>query len=885
MPGLSVPNAEDSASTSEDPADSQMDTLTKLSANELLLMFLTMSPEEQSAFSAQIPPAGQPAPVRNVVDGATSRSAADLLGGFHVGQPSAGIVEPVVANEASATAAPVQPSSGGTPSEIFGAKVDALAKRNNFTLSPEGRAGLLFAMLNLNLDATSLIIQVPGAAASPKIWDKLTIADQREYDLWSGSISAEFEQNVITAITNKPGHALIPFEVKSFMDREVGIRSQHRLRVTEQLSHVSIDGFKALTVMGGIEGFLSSPPRASTDGVTLDSTLVPFDHRALSFGHGLVEIDNETWQRFAEVTIPTARVLMNDRSLISYEMYAGLVLFHAAQDFLYRLVMCVLACGSTLNASWAKGVIHDVHSLSDGSGSHYQFSGDFVPTVSMFLLSNFSQGCAHMHGSTAHRKLEFAQATANELGKEYTKYSQWRLFRGDSALDNVKALTRIANQFNRLKASCGSDNSTTHYITEPALCVHFVAQMLDSYLNGPTEASLDSDYVRRNFIGHEFTSLQALTRQLQAADREGKLRGSVTQIASAHAVQAHPSNAASGSSLPSNSPRFGMSSTGFNGNGRGGHGGGGGGSSGNGGGGHGGNHGGGGGNARGGPGSQGGRGGNGRGGNAGNGGNVGNGGKGGKAGKGDSGNGSLSLQSGSGSSQASHSSSGRGQGKGHNANGSFSSLSSGGSSAPGRIDSYSAAEDLIRKVIRSPAGEEYMEEHNIEFHDVFMRVKLRQIDPQIGPGITVNRLVSRKAADWVRKVSDSPQIPMALGYLRKAIDPESDHRLMELINALPTRPNGPAARVHQASSANALAASSMAPGISASAALGHVLDEASVVRLVSTVVRSEIQRLQREQLSKPAVPALTNGAADSQAAAGALVPGGGSWSWDQPPSP
>jgi hypothetical protein len=42
MPGLSVPNAEDSASTSEDPADSQMDTLTKLSANELLLILLIL---------------------------------------------------------------------------------------------------------------------------------------------------------------------------------------------------------------------------------------------------------------------------------------------------------------------------------------------------------------------------------------------------------------------------------------------------------------------------------------------------------------------------------------------------------------------------------------------------------------------------------------------------------------------------------------------------------------------------------------------------------------------------------------------------------------------------------------------------------------------------
>jgi hypothetical protein len=144
----------------------------------------------------------------------------------------------------------------------------------------------------------------------------------------------------------------------------------------------------------------------------------------------------------------------------------------------------------------------------------------------MFLLSNFSQGCAHMHGSTAHRKLEFAQATANELGKEYTKYSQWRLFRGDSALDNVKALTRIANQFNRLKASVGSDNSTTHHITEEALCVHFVAQLLDSFLNGSADASFDEDYLRQHFRDRKFATLHDLVLQLQDAESVGRLRGS-----------------------------------------------------------------------------------------------------------------------------------------------------------------------------------------------------------------------------------------------------------------------------------------------------------------------------------------------------------------------
>lgn len=57
-------------------------------------------------------------------------------------------------------------------------------------------------------------------------------------------------------------------------------------------------------------GLCSTPPRASTDRITLDATLVPFDHRTLPFGHGLVDIDDETLQRFKDVTVPTATVLM-----------------------------------------------------------------------------------------------------------------------------------------------------------------------------------------------------------------------------------------------------------------------------------------------------------------------------------------------------------------------------------------------------------------------------------------------------------------------------------------------------------------------------------------------------------------------------------------------
>ena len=147
----------------------------------------------------------------------------------------------------------------------------------------------------------------------------------------------------------------------------------------------------------------------------------------------------------------------------------------------------------------------------------------------------------------------------------------------------------------------------------------------------------------------------------------------------------------------------------------------------------------------------------------------------------------------------------------------------------------------------------------------------------------MNRLVSSKSADWVRKVDNSKRVAMALGYLRKAIDSESPHRILALIDALPTRPNGPAAR--------ALAASS-----SASAAVpAPVLDAASVERMVSSAMAREFQRMQSGMYHPygpgfargPAAPASADGAADSEAAAGALVPGGGGggWSWDQPPTP
>jgi hypothetical protein len=132
---------------------------------------------------------------------------------------------------------------------------------------------------------------------------------------------------------------------------------------------------------------------------------------------------------------------------------------------------------------------------------------------------------------------------------------------------------------------------------------------------------------------------------------------------------------------------------------------------------------------------------------------------------------------------------------------------------------------LIMDVIRSPEGSAFAERNGIEFNHVFVRVKLSELDPSIGSNITVNRLVSSKSADWVRKVDNSKRVAMALGYLRKAIDSESPHRLLALIDALPTRPNGPAAR--------ALAASS-----SASAAVpAPVLDAASMKRMVSSVVR------------------------------------------------
>ena len=177
---------------------------------------------------------------------------------------------------------------------------------------------------------------------------------------------------------------------------------------------------------------------------------------------------------------------------------------------------------------------------------------------------------------------------------------------------------------------------------------------------------------------------------------------------------------------------------------------------------------------------------------------------------------------------------------------------------------------------------------------MFVRVKLNEIDTRIGSSITVNRLVSSKSADWVRKVDNSKRVAIALGYLRKAIDPGSPHCILALLDALPTRPNGPAAR--------ALAASS-----SASAAVpahGGVLDVASVERMVSSVVVRELQRLQSAYPAPYAAPGMyppygpgfargsaasasADGAADSEAAAGALVPGGGGggWSWDQPPSP
>lgn len=158
--------------------------------NEFMLMFLVMSPADQSAFSARIHPAAHQVAARPAVDSASSRSVADLLSGLHVGRPSATAVEPAAANEAGASVASVHPSSGGTPGEIFGSKAEALAKRNNFTLTPEGRASLLFAFAN-GIDASPLIIQVPGAAASSKICDELTAADQREYDLWNGSISVQ----------------------------------------------------------------------------------------------------------------------------------------------------------------------------------------------------------------------------------------------------------------------------------------------------------------------------------------------------------------------------------------------------------------------------------------------------------------------------------------------------------------------------------------------------------------------------------------------------------------------------------------------------------------------------------------------------------------------
>jgi len=126
LPGLSGPDDEDSASSSVAPGRSQMDDVEPLSMSEIMLMVLAMSPADQLTLSARIQAAAPQVPARPAVDGASSRSGADLLGGLHVGRPSAAVVEPVAASEAGASEAPVQSSSGGTPGEIFGAKVDAL---------------------------------------------------------------------------------------------------------------------------------------------------------------------------------------------------------------------------------------------------------------------------------------------------------------------------------------------------------------------------------------------------------------------------------------------------------------------------------------------------------------------------------------------------------------------------------------------------------------------------------------------------------------------------------------------------------------------------------------------------------------------------------------
>jgi hypothetical protein len=895
MPTLGFPGDADSADESSDSAPAA----TSLPLQDFMGMFRMMSPADQLAFTSSVAPIAQVAPgapgvqgvpVRPAVESAPSlrRPDVDPSGTAHVVEPTAAVevAEPVVASAASTTEVPVRSLSPDEESQAFAKRVAAVMLDPRHRVTEESRAGLLFAFDTRGVDATTLVVKIPAAAASPKIIEKLTASDQKDLDLWEGPISAELEQSFVDAISRKLAHALIPFEVKCALDREVGIRSRRRLRSIHQLGSLSIDGFKITTGLGCFGNLLSTTSRAFSDAIALDPALVPFDCDALPFGHGRVKLSDEEWKHYAAITAPAATVFMQERSLISYEQFAGLTLYQASQGFIHRIVKCVLKCGKALNAIWANEVIHDVERLVDGSGSEFMASGYFVPTVDMLLLFGFNRGQAHAFGSQAIWMLSFAQATSLEIGHVFKQYSAWRYDLSLSALENLKFLVRSANHFNGVKSSVGRSDSTTRLIDEEALCCHYSIQMSEAFLGDGTVASLNSDYVHANFHGRAFATLQDLTGALVVADTAYKLRGKASShVAGAHGVQV----------VQSSSPRAGMSYGRGQGNATA-------------------------------PAIKDGKGGKG----------PGNG----------HGKGTLPLGFDSGSSGASQSSSRQGPSSAHSGNGSVSSLSSGGSSASGRVRSYSEAMATVMDVIRSPEGAAYMSQNNIVLNQTFVRVKLPEIDETLGVGITVNRLVSFRSADWVRRVSASKRVAMALGYLRQAIDPSSDHRSVALINAQPTRASGaPAAKVNLSSAAAPMGAPSMAsaavpaPGVSASvaaagahgaSAAAGALDSTALDRLIAAALDREFERRMpsmRPQIGPhhpmvmsslshpmgygaygmyhqygphagqhlgnmyqgghvhpraPADSASADGAADSQAAADALVPGSGGWSaWDQ----
>jgi len=602
----------------------------------------------------------------------------------------------------------------------FEAKIDGILAEHGVQITAKARSALL-ELHGLGIDASPLLDPVPSVPANSKPVDKFSEHDQAKVTLWNEGLSGAFVADLGRAVTSHRGASQLPYTVTVVVDREVSRRSGLFIPNTGALAKLSATGvYNAYGLRSDVTHDFA-PPSAIAGLICLEERKDQLDVASMPLGCARVPpLSTTVWTLYSEISKQATSALFANRALIPYVYVLAMALYTGIQKFLYMVVGKILELGGRHQCLWVQRYLPRFQDLALTKNANH---GQYIPDVLTLLQKRSGSGQSIAQGSDAYLMLEFAAILPHELSTIRHGFDQYKYQLTVGAVDNLIALVRSANEYNRVLFSASLSADSVPPITNANVIQCFIALLVALYL-GDSDYGLDSQCVRLHLRGKadSFRDIPQLLQVLVGVESEFRLLA-VEKIvpAGVYSASRSPSqssgagNARFGAGTPSvrssaadDSRKVGSAQGG---------------------------------------GARGSRG--------------------------------VSFANGSGStsSPASGSLSSDQVFDGSGGGGSISSLST-VSTAPGvRVHNYRSAIGVAVGLIRSSAGTEYQKSHDLLFTQSLARVKLPAIDDSIGPDITVYRLQKKGSLDWLLQLPLNDvqrlNLPLALAILAGALDPSS----------------------------------------------------------------------------------------------------------------